>query len=202
MMLRYLFITLFFFILCTKDKPPTVEITTPPDGSHITGQVVIQAIANDDLEVKEVRFFVDDSSIGLDTIRPYLGVWETDTIPDLTIHSITAIASDLKDQTDEDSISLIVDHSLRPPVINRFDTSIVRSTSLWLIWKVVDAETISLYRSLSPNIDTITHLHLKLPASVESIHELWLNQDLHYYYLIIVKDKEGQRARSPIIDVK
>ena len=186
-------------IACFQDQPPRVEIVYPEDGKRVYGGVIIQVLAIDDQGIDYCRFQADDSLLGIDSLQPYMVRWETESLPDQKIYTISATAFDRKGNFDTDSITLIIDYSLRLPVINDFDTSIVRSTSLWLLWSVTDAESIKIYRSLGPGIDTLIHLIAEVPAEWDSFHDLWLNDNRHYYYMISAKDKEDQKTATPVM---
>jgi len=49
------------------DNPPDVSITNPSEGATISGTVSVAAAASDDNSVTQVEFFVDGSSIGVDS---------------------------------------------------------------------------------------------------------------------------------------
>jgi len=199
---RYLLIALFVLTGCFRDHPPEVRIISPSDGERVIGPVIIQATARDDYGISHLRFFVGDSLIGVDSSSPYLACWETDSLPDQKTFTITAEGLDRSGQPGRDEILLIVDHSLRPPTVESFDTGEVRSTSIWLHWQVTGEESVRVYRSIAPGIDTIDDLIATLPEGTDSFHDLWLEQDYNYYYMILPVDQEHQTARSKIVKVK
>jgi len=50
---------------CTPmELPPSVIITSPPDGAVVSGLIYIYATAYDDQPVTQVEFFIDGASIG------------------------------------------------------------------------------------------------------------------------------------------
>jgi len=79
----------------SKDrKQPTVAVTSPLDGSLVTGTVTIEATATDNRGVAGVQFFVDGSPVGLeDWGAPYSIDWTTTGTPD-GAHVLTAVARD------------------------------------------------------------------------------------------------------------
>ncbi|MDY7076208.1 MAG: Ig-like domain-containing protein [Chloroflexota bacterium] len=97
------------------DTPPIVSITSPNDGDDVTGVVNITADASDDVGVTQVEFFVDGSSIGVDTTAPYEVSWDSSAVGDGP-HTISATATDTADQTGDDSIGVTVDNT--PPTVS------------------------------------------------------------------------------------
>lgn len=100
------------------DNPPSVTITSPPDGSIVSGSSVsIAANASDDNGVAQVEFFVNGGSIGVDTTAPYGASWDSTSVGDGS-HIITATATDSIGQTASDTITVYVDNINDPPVAN------------------------------------------------------------------------------------
>ena len=91
------------------DLPPTVSIMSPSDGVTVSGMVAITADASDDGSVTEVEFFVDGSSIFVDTASPWSADWDSTSVANAG-HTITATAKDDAGQTTPDSITVSVDN--------------------------------------------------------------------------------------------
>lgn len=60
--------------------PQQPVITSPTDGSSVSGTVSIQATATDDRQVARVDFFVDGTLLGSDTSAPYALSWDSTTL--------------------------------------------------------------------------------------------------------------------------
>lgn len=74
--------------------PPSVSVTSPTDGSTISGIVSLSANASDDTAVAGVQFLVDGNPIGSEiTSSPYSHNLDTTTLSDGN-HSVTATARD------------------------------------------------------------------------------------------------------------
>jgi subtilisin family serine protease/fibronectin type 3 domain-containing protein len=58
---------------------PAAAITSPADGTTVSGVVSISATANDGDGVGSVQFFVDGVSLGTDTAAPYTASWDSST---------------------------------------------------------------------------------------------------------------------------
>ncbi|MDX1614015.1 MAG: S8 family serine peptidase [Candidatus Promineifilaceae bacterium] len=96
----------------TTDNPPTVSITNPTDGATVSGAVSVTSDATDDNGVSQVEFFVDGSSIGIDSDDSdgYSASWDTTAYADGG-HTVEAVATDSAGQTASDSVSVTVDNS-------------------------------------------------------------------------------------------
>ncbi len=101
------------------DDPPSVSITSPTDGSTISGTVTITAGASDDKGVTKVEFFVDGASVGVDNdgSNGWSASWDSTTAVDDFSHSISAEATDTIDQTKNDSINVTVNNASQTSAI-------------------------------------------------------------------------------------
>lgn len=89
------------------DLPPTVSIDSPNNGATVSGQVDFTAAANDDLGVTQVEFFINGTSIGVDSEAPYAAAWDSTATADGS-YSVSAVATDTTGQTGSDSINITV----------------------------------------------------------------------------------------------
>lgn len=62
--------------------PPSVSITSPAEGATVSGEVVIQASASDDVSVARVDFYMGTTLLGSDTTAPYSFTWSTGVVFD------------------------------------------------------------------------------------------------------------------------
>ncbi len=99
--------------------PPTVSLTSPSDGSTVTGTITVSATAADNVGVAYVVFKVDGVAIGPDdTTSPYSISWNTSAIGGGT-HTIVAVATDAAgNSTASAARTVTVNNSttLAPPV--------------------------------------------------------------------------------------
>ena len=70
--------------------PPTVSITSPPDGAAVSAPVTVTADANDNVGVASVEFFDGAGSLGRDATAPFSVSWTGSEGP----HTLTAVARD------------------------------------------------------------------------------------------------------------
>lgn len=82
-------------IVDNMDDPPTVEITSPADGATVSGAIVFEAEAADDRGVSHVEFFVDNTSIDVDSdgADGWSLLWGTENYPDGS-YTLVAKATD------------------------------------------------------------------------------------------------------------
>ncbi len=74
--------------------PPSVSLTSPTNGSTISGKYTMNATANDDSgTVSKVEFYVDGALKGTSTTSPYSYALDTTTLTNAS-HSLTAKAYD------------------------------------------------------------------------------------------------------------
>ena len=97
--------------------PPTVSITSPLNGATVSGTVALSANASDNVGVAGVQFFVNGAAVGAeDTTSPQSVNWDTTTVVNGGLYSITARARDAAgNQTTSSVISVSVNNSTPPP---------------------------------------------------------------------------------------
>ncbi|HEX6066905.1 MAG TPA: Ig-like domain-containing protein [Longimicrobiales bacterium] len=79
----------------TDTAPPTVAITSPPNGGSVQGVVTINADATDDSGVGGVVFRVNGTALGPeDTAAPYSASWDTRSLP-AGNYQVSAVARDI-----------------------------------------------------------------------------------------------------------
>jgi subtilisin family serine protease len=81
---------------------PTVRITSPADGSTVSGNVAITAAATDDTGVTRVHFYANGGLIGKVTTQPYSVRWNTRKLSGT--YTLTAIAYDAAGNTSQPSV--------------------------------------------------------------------------------------------------
>jgi C1A family cysteine protease len=84
---------------------PTVTITSPANGSSVSGNITISATATDNIGVTSVGFAVDGTTISTLTAAPYSVSWNSQYLGDGT-HTITATAKDAAGNTKSTAITV------------------------------------------------------------------------------------------------
>lgn len=95
----------------SNDTPPSVSITSPSDGSTVSGTVTINADASDDKSVQQVQFIIDGATAGAPvTSPPYRYSWNTTETSD-GAHTVEARATDDAGNQSTTSIEVTVSNN-------------------------------------------------------------------------------------------
>ncbi len=91
---------------------PTVTVTAPADGSTVSGATTVSADAADPDGVTQVEFFVDGTSIGVDTDAGdgWSVSWDTTATGDGVAVSVTAAATDTLGAQGSNGVTVTVDN--------------------------------------------------------------------------------------------
>ena len=96
---------------------PTVALTTPVAGAHLSGTVAVLAAASDDTTVTSVRFLIDGApSGGEDADAPYELVWNTTAVADGG-HTLSAVARDAAGHETTTTIDVVVVNTDAAPTV-------------------------------------------------------------------------------------
>jgi Bacterial Ig domain/Fibronectin type III domain/Divergent InlB B-repeat domain len=102
--------------------PPSIALTSPTNGSTLSGTVTINATATDNSGVVGVQFRLNGNNLGAeDTTDPFSRSWDTITVPNDS-YTLTAIARDAAGNTTTSS----------PITVTVSNTSTLPSSSLTL----------------------------------------------------------------------
>jgi subtilisin family serine protease len=95
----------------SEDYPPSVTLTNPTNGATVEGSISVTADASDDNGVTQVEFFVDGTSVGVDSngIDGWTAEWDTTAYANGS-YTVSATATDTEGQTASDSVSVTVDN--------------------------------------------------------------------------------------------
>lgn len=109
-----------FMVSCSDDNGPSIEITAPADGTNYSAgdSITVQGLATDDMEVTSITFegsegFNLSGSLDLSGVTDRSSIqFTTNVILDAAVaagdYSITVIATDNDNNTDEDSFDFSV----------------------------------------------------------------------------------------------
>jgi Concanavalin A-like lectin/glucanases superfamily/Galactose oxidase-like, Early set domain/Bacterial Ig domain/Carboxypeptidase regulatory-like domain/Kelch motif len=94
---------------------PTVTMTAPAEMATVTGSILVQATASDDIAVAGVQFQIDGQPIGAErTSAPYSVTWDSATKSN-GLHVLTAIARDAAGNTSPASVNIVVSNTSQTP---------------------------------------------------------------------------------------
>lgn len=75
-------------------SPPTGSISNPVSGQIVNGVVSFTILAQDDVSIDEVLFFIDGIQVYSDNSEPYIYQWDTTILPDSSQHTLSATVKD------------------------------------------------------------------------------------------------------------
>ena len=75
------------------DIHPTAVITEPASGQTVSGEVLIETLVSDNIEIDKVEFYINSQIVYIDSTAPdYKYLWITDNLPDDENYVISIIA--------------------------------------------------------------------------------------------------------------
>jgi subtilisin family serine protease len=90
--------------------PPTSAITDPAPGAVVSGEVIVNVSASDDVAVSQVDLFIDGVFFATDTTEPFGFLWDSGTYANGS-HELTAVAHDSSGNTGQSHpLTFIVDN--------------------------------------------------------------------------------------------
>ena len=102
-------------LACSDTTPPTVAMTSPNNGSTVTGMLNASANATDNVGVTRVEFFRDGASLGSDTNSPYTVASNTTTFANGS-HTFSARAYDSAGNVgNATNVTVTVSNTTTPP---------------------------------------------------------------------------------------
>lgn len=186
------------------DKPPNVILTFPVSGTDVSGLVKIAATAVDDYGIKEVLFYVNMIQHRVDTSTPYTFDWNTNTIQNGN-YGIDVVATDLMDQTDQDTISLyVIPH---PPenfsAVKKENSSVLLEEHINVLnWQANGLNReISKYRIYQVVDGNLTFLSEVSGATFEYWHRD-VEKNRMYSYVLTAVDANGKEGEEASVAVQ
>ena len=107
----------------TNSIPPTVSMTSPAQGTLVSGPVTVSAMASDPIAVSGVQFLLDGASLGAQvTSPPYSITWNTTTVADGP-HTLAARATDSVGlSTTSTAVSITVNNSANASIVGSWSS--------------------------------------------------------------------------------
>jgi hypothetical protein len=116
---------------------PLVAISSPADGSTVSGTTTLSATSSDNVGVVGVQFKLDGVNVGAeDTSTPYSAPWNTTTVSN-GAHVLTAVARDAAGNTKTSvPVNVTVSNSTTPPpsgtiVLHAIDVPVANIVGNW-----------------------------------------------------------------------
>jgi len=103
-------------------EAPVVELTAPAAGV-VSGTVTIEATANDNVGVSEVRFLANGAPIGSDLTAPYAFDWDTTAVSNGDV-TLTAEAVDARGNTGTSSAVIVTVTNAAPVTLAQIQSAV------------------------------------------------------------------------------
>lgn len=95
--------------------PPTVALTAPADGATVSGEVTLSAVANDNVSVARVQFFLNGVELqAADTTAPFAITWNSTSAVNGS-HVLSAVATDPAGNASSPSTRMVVVNNTDAP---------------------------------------------------------------------------------------
>jgi hypothetical protein len=128
-----------FYPVASDSTPPAVTLTSPSNGSTVSGVINVGANASDNVSIAGVQFKVDNNNVGTeDSLTPFLTAFDTKTVSNGS-HILTAVA---RDSAGNVTTSAQIAISVNNPVLADTTAPSVPA-SLFLSWKKSTSVSIS-----------------------------------------------------------
>jgi len=173
----------------------TIQITSPKNGSTISGKIIIITTVTSTTTIKNVEFFVDGKSIGAATTKPYQIAYTTTGLSPGG-HTISAVATDnLGLSTSASIIVNIASPDLTPPgpiTINSINPGQKNINIVWQNPADPDLASVKIYLSLvQGTLGSVNSVVNATPSSLSSITISNLEKEKTYYITLHAIDTTG-----------
>jgi 1A family penicillin-binding protein len=185
---------------CTqKDFVPSISITSPLDGSTVSGDITIGANVSSTFEVSSVEFFIDDISIGSTAALPYAIPYNTKNLSTERTHKVQAVAVDKNGSTSKADITIGIARDQEPPAISQISAVSTNATASisWttseetvsqVFYDIIARQALSDYRQTSTRSTS--------PGKNHSASLSALTPNTRYYYRVVSTDSNGNSTAS------
>ena len=183
--------------------PPSINITSPQNGSIVSEIVTITCISSDNNGVEKVELWIDSTTTGIeDQSDPYSFEWNTVSLETNTSHTITVRSYDLSgNTTDSETISVTVDHSISTPspssiypinlVYGSYEVNWTQNTDS-------DFSNYTLFESFSNDMSNETEIHTSTDQSDTTFIVTGIKSNDKRFFQLIVEDTFGFTSSSSI----
>ena len=79
--------------------PPIAVISNPLSGQEVSGTVEFTVMAQDNIGIAAVEFFIDGTSVDVDSTSTYSYNWDTSSLDNNSQHTLSAQVTDTSNNT-------------------------------------------------------------------------------------------------------
>ena len=177
--------------------PPSVAITSPTNGTNVSGIVSVSANASDSTGISGVQFQLDGANLGSSvTQAPYSTSWNTSSASTGT-HVLTAVATDTSGLTaTSTAVSVTIAAIVNPPVISAVAASVTGSSSASISWTTDEASSTQVFYGTTASYGSSSTLTPAL-VTTHSVALSGLAASTTYHYEVVSTNSAGEQTLSP-----
>jgi len=176
--------------------PPTVSISSPANGSILTGLTTLAASASDNVALASVQFQLDGVNLGSAlTASPYSLSWDPTAVAAGT-HTLTAVATDTSGNTATSTVVGISTLGVAvPPAISAVASSVSSSSAATVAWTTDQASSSQVTYGTTSAYGNSTTLNSTMTTS-HSVALSGLATGTTYHYQVKSVNASGQQSAS------
>lgn len=180
----------------------TIQITSPKNGSTISGKITITTSVSSTTTIKNVEFFVDGKSLGAATTKPYQITFGASSLASGQ-HTISAVATDnLGLSTSASVVVNIASPDVNPPGKVTVESITPGQKNINITWRnPTDADLVSVKVYLSTvqgSPGSVNSVVNASPSSLSSITISNLDKEQTYYIMLHGVDTSGNESTDSI----
>ncbi|OQA53117.1 MAG: Penicillin-binding protein 1F [candidate division WS2 bacterium ADurb.Bin280] len=171
---------------------PTVEITSPSEGSQVSGEFDVSVSANSDQGIEKIVYYIDNAEATSSSSSPYSVTLESTKYSNGS-HTLTARMTDKNGIVVEDTTAISIKNST-PPQISSIQVSYPSSTNAIIKFATdqsssakVDYGTTTAYGSTKSSSSTTTSHQISIGS---------LTAGVKYYFKITATNEAGSSTQT------
>jgi len=174
---------------------PTVSISSPGNGTTVTGTVTVSADAADNVGVASVQFTLDGANLGPElTAAPYAFAWDTTAVASGP-HTLRVVARDAGGNLFGSAVTITVAKAdTKPPAISGVAASSITSSGATITWTTDEAsDSVVIYGPTTAYGATSSSAAL---VTAHSRTLTGLSANTQYHYRVKSTDASGNSTMS------
>jgi subtilisin family serine protease len=180
---------------------PTTSLTSPANGTVLSGTVNVNVQASDNVGVTKVELYKDGSILGTKTASPYTFAWNTSADTN-ELHTLQSTAYDAAGNIGVSSIiSVEVTGGIppgdqTPPAISNVRSENITNSSALILWDTDEPSNSKVYYGTTPSF--VPGGSYSSPSKYVMSHSIQINGQpgTFYYYKVSSCDVAGNCAES------
>jgi len=172
---------------------PTVSISSPANNATVPAATTITAVATDNVAIKRVEFYVDNTLVGSDTTAANVNQYSFAATLSVGSHSLVAKAFDTSDNTASSSTVTVTVADTTAPTISAVASSSITQTSATVTWTTNEASDSQVEYGTTTSYGSSTTLNTTDVTS-HSVGLTGLTASTTYHYRVKSRDAANNLA--------